>query len=114
MELICDEALYTSEIKGQMLNRERLQSHMRRNPGQLTDHRRPQRSRAPRRTHFQLLPCHSLACRRRPREGRAPSPGHLPPYDPAIDEPFPWEADVRAAIEKLKAEKLKAEKLKGG
>ena len=33
----------------------------------------------------------------------------LPPYDPAKDEPFPWEADVRAAIEKLKAEKLKKE-----
>jgi len=31
----------------------------------------------------------------------------LPPYDPAKDEPFPWEADVRAAIEKLKAEKAK-------
>ena len=30
---------------------------------------------------------------------------NLPPYDPAKDEPFPWEADVRAAIEKLKAEK---------
>jgi hypothetical protein len=29
----------------------------------------------------------------------------LPPYDPAKDEPFPWEADVRAAIEKLKAGK---------
>lgn len=29
----------------------------------------------------------------------------LPPYDPAKDEPFPWEADVRAAIEKLKADK---------
>ena len=29
----------------------------------------------------------------------------LPPYDPAKDVPFPWEADVRAAIEKLKAEK---------
>ena len=28
----------------------------------------------------------------------------LPPYDPAKDEPFPWEADVRAAIEKLKSE----------
>lgn len=27
----------------------------------------------------------------------------LPPYDPAKDEPFPWEADVRAVIEKLKA-----------
>ncbi len=32
---------------------------------------------------------------------------NLPPYDPAKDEPFPWEADVRAAIEKLKAEKAK-------
>ena len=31
---------------------------------------------------------------------------NLPPYDPAKDEPFPWEADVRAAIEKLKAEKV--------
>jgi hypothetical protein len=30
---------------------------------------------------------------------------NLPPYDPAKDEPFPWEADVRAAIEKLRAEK---------
>ncbi|NQV26909.1 MAG: DUF4062 domain-containing protein [Rhodopirellula sp.] len=30
---------------------------------------------------------------------------NLPPYDPARDEPFPWEADVRAAIEKLRAEK---------
>jgi Domain of unknown function (DUF4062) len=29
----------------------------------------------------------------------------LPSYDPTKDEPFPWEADVRAAIEKLKAEK---------
>lgn len=29
----------------------------------------------------------------------------LPPYDKAKDVPFPWEADVRAAIEKLKAEK---------
>lgn len=29
----------------------------------------------------------------------------LPPYDPTKDEPFPWEADVRATIEKLKAEK---------
>ena len=29
----------------------------------------------------------------------------LPPYDPAKDETFPWEADVRAAIEKLRAEK---------
>ena len=32
---------------------------------------------------------------------------NLPPYDPAKDEPFPWEADVRAAIEKLRAEKEK-------
>jgi len=30
---------------------------------------------------------------------------NLPPYDPAKDEPFPWEADVRAAIKKLRAEK---------
>ncbi len=29
----------------------------------------------------------------------------LPPYDFAKDEPFPWEADVRAAIEKIRAEK---------
>jgi tetratricopeptide (TPR) repeat protein len=29
----------------------------------------------------------------------------LPPYDPAKDEPFPWEAEVRVAIEKLRAEK---------
>jgi tetratricopeptide (TPR) repeat protein len=29
----------------------------------------------------------------------------LPLYDPAIEEPFPWEPDVRAAIEKLRAEK---------
>jgi hypothetical protein len=35
----------------------------------------------------------------------------LPPYDPAKDEPFPWEAEVRSAIEKLKREKAaKAEK----
>ncbi|MCP4641932.1 MAG: hypothetical protein GY851_15935 [bacterium] len=34
----------------------------------------------------------------------------LPPYDPAKDEPFPWEADVRAAIEKLRAEKEAKEK----
>jgi hypothetical protein len=31
-------------------------------------------------------------------------PNH-PPYDPAKDEKLPWEDDVRAAIEKLKAEK---------
>lgn len=30
---------------------------------------------------------------------------NLLPYDPAKDEPFPWEADIRAVIEKLKAEK---------
>ncbi len=35
---------------------------------------------------------------------RVPIPT-LPPYDPAQDEPFPWEADVRAAIEKLRANK---------
>lgn len=29
----------------------------------------------------------------------------LPPYDPAKDEPFPWEAEVRAIIERLRAEK---------
>lgn len=29
----------------------------------------------------------------------------LPPYDLVKDEPFPWEADVRAAIEKLRAAK---------
>jgi tetratricopeptide (TPR) repeat protein len=34
----------------------------------------------------------------------------LPPYDPANDEPFPWEADVRAAIEKLRAEKKAKQK----
>jgi hypothetical protein len=30
---------------------------------------------------------------------------NLPPYDPAKDEKFPWEDDVAAAIEKLRAEK---------
>ena len=29
----------------------------------------------------------------------------LPPYDPAKDEPFPWEPAMRAAIAKLRAEK---------
>ena len=29
---------------------------------------------------------------------------NLEPYDPAKDEPFPWEVDVRAAIEKLRDE----------
>lgn len=35
---------------------------------------------------------------------------NFPSYDPARDEPFPWEADVRAAIEKLRAEKEGKEK----
>jgi tetratricopeptide (TPR) repeat protein len=30
---------------------------------------------------------------------------NLPPYDPAKDKPLPWEAEVRAAIEKLRVEK---------
>jgi len=30
---------------------------------------------------------------------------NLQPYDPTRDKPFPWEADVRAAIETLRAEK---------
>ena len=34
----------------------------------------------------------------------------LPPYDPANDEPFPWEAEVRAAIEKIRAEKVAKKK----
>lgn len=38
---------------------------------------------------------------------------NLPPYDPDKDEPFPWEADVRAAIEKLRAEKEAREKSDG-
>lgn len=38
------------------------------------------------------------------RQMNVPIP-NLPPYDPAKDEPFPWEAEVRAAIEKLRAEK---------
>jgi Domain of unknown function (DUF4062) len=33
----------------------------------------------------------------------------LPRYDPAKDEPFPWEAEVRSAIEKIKAEKAAGE-----
>ena len=40
------------------------------------------------------------------RQLNVPIP-NLPPYDPAKDEPLPWEADVRAAIEKLRAEKQK-------
>ncbi|MBL9128000.1 MAG: hypothetical protein JNL97_10155 [Verrucomicrobiales bacterium] len=35
---------------------------------------------------------------------------NLPPYDPAKDEPFPWEADVRALIAKLRAETAAKEK----
>lgn len=38
------------------------------------------------------------------RQLNVPIP-NLPPYDPAKDEKLPWEADVRAAIEKLKAKK---------
>lgn len=38
------------------------------------------------------------------RQMNVPVP-QLPPYDPVTDEPFPWEADVRAAIEKLRAKK---------
>ena len=34
----------------------------------------------------------------------------LSPYDPAMDESFPWEAEVRAAIEKLQTEKIANEK----
>ena len=37
----------------------------------------------------------------------------LPPYDPAKDEPLPWEAEVRAAIEKLRAEKEAKKKSEG-
>jgi len=43
------------------------------------------------------------------RELNAPIPD-LPPYDPAKDEPFAWEADVRKAIEKLRAEKAAKKK----
>jgi hypothetical protein len=35
---------------------------------------------------------------------------NLPPYDPENDEPFPWEAEVRAAIEKIRAEKAAKKK----
>jgi tetratricopeptide (TPR) repeat protein len=37
----------------------------------------------------------------------------LPAYDPAKDEPFPWEAEVRAVIEKLRAEKEAKKKGEG-
>ena len=38
------------------------------------------------------------------RQMNVPIP-NLPSYDPAKDEKLPWEADVRAAIEKLRAKK---------
>lgn len=43
---------------------------------------------------------------------------NLPPYDPAKDERLPWEDEVAAAIEKLRAEKeaekrVEEKKLKG-
>ena len=37
---------------------------------------------------------------------------NLPPYDPAKDEPFPWEADLRAFIAKCRAEQAAKEKAK--
>lgn len=37
---------------------------------------------------------------------------NLPPYDPAKDEKLPWEDEVRAAIEKLRAEKEAEKKAK--
>jgi hypothetical protein len=43
------------------------------------------------------------------REMKVPIPD-LPPYDPAKDEPLPWETAVRAAIDKLRAEKEAKEK----
>jgi hypothetical protein len=33
------------------------------------------------------------------------TPPDVPTYDPAAHPPFPWEADVRALIEKKKAER---------
>lgn len=38
------------------------------------------------------------------RELNVPIPD-LPPYDPAKDPPFPWEAEVEAVIARLRAEK---------
>jgi len=35
---------------------------------------------------------------------------NLPPYDPAKDEPFPWEADLRAFIATCRAEQAANEK----
>lgn len=37
---------------------------------------------------------------------------NLPPYDPAKDEPFPWEADLRAFIATRRAEQAAKEKAK--
>jgi hypothetical protein len=37
---------------------------------------------------------------------------NLPPYDPAKDEPFPWEADLRAFIATCRAEQAAKEKEK--
>lgn len=45
------------------------------------------------------------------KELKLPIP-NLPRYDSDKDEPFPWEADIRAAIEKLRAEKEEQEKAK--
>ena len=45
------------------------------------------------------------------RQLNVPIP-NLPPYDPAKDEKLPWEDEVRAAIEKLRAEKEAKEKAK--
>ena len=42
------------------------------------------------------------------RQMKVPIP-KLPPYDPGKDEPLPWEPEVRAAIEKLRAEKAAKE-----
>jgi hypothetical protein len=41
-----------------------------------------------------------------------PNLTEAPPYDPAKDEPFAWEADVHAEIETHKSEK-EAEKRQG-
>jgi hypothetical protein len=38
------------------------------------------------------------------RQMNVPIP-NLPPYDPTKDEKLPWEDEVRAAIEKLRAKK---------
>ena len=36
-------------------------------------------------------------------------PPDVPQYDPSQEEPFPWEADVRAALEEARAEKAAEE-----